>query len=306
MITTAQPTHAHTCPICSSKLKTWRSKQVDTQTYKFDRCQSCDFCFVNPKPSLDFIMDYYASQEQDFSPESSTPPTLEAALEQEKVFPNAVLDAKRIIKTLDKHIPTQTKGRFFDVGSGYGFFTQAALQAGYKVVSLDLDPHVRMISQQMTGIVPHDCSFEDFQCVPGSLQVILMSQILEHVVDINHWIEKSYELLDEKGMLVVALPNFGSLTRKMLQDKDPFICPPAHLNHFSPRNLTRLMAKHGFTVRDVQWVSRMPTRSIERRLPKVGKPLMPAIRLAANATFKAMDILRHGMIINVYGQKITG
>ena len=131
-----------------------------------------------------------------------------------------------------------------------------------------------------------------------------MSQILEHALDVNQWTKKAYALLRDSGMLVVALPNFDSIFRRVMQENEPYICPPAHLNFFNPASLANLLKKHGFKVEETQWVSRLPTTTFEKRLPGFIKPALPLVSAVSDATLKVIDTLHSGMMINVYARKI--
>jgi hypothetical protein len=63
------------------------------------------------------------------------------------------------------------------------------------------------------------------------------------------------------------------------------------------------MTKHGFYVEKVQWVSRLPKSSFERRVPGLAKPILPLIHLGTRMSLGLIDMLRMGMIISVYGRK---
>jgi hypothetical protein len=52
--------HYEQCPSCSSPVKYWRAKTVNGKTYTIDFCKGCGFAFVNPRPSFDFLMDFYS------------------------------------------------------------------------------------------------------------------------------------------------------------------------------------------------------------------------------------------------------
>jgi hypothetical protein len=75
-----------------------------------------------------------------------------------------------------------------------------------------------------------------------------MSQILEHVSDVNSWMRNAWGLLKRGGTIAIALPNFNSMFRLVLGRRDPYIIPPEHLNFFSTGNLKALLSKHGFKV----------------------------------------------------------
>jgi hypothetical protein len=132
-----------------------------------------------------------------------------------------------------------------------------------------------------------------------------MSQILEHALDVDLWVKKSHGLLVNDGIIAIALPNFGSIFRMIMQENEPYICPPAHLNFFNPNSLSSLLEKHGFKVEAIQWVSRIPNKTFEKRMPKFGKPLLPIINTLSLVPLKAIDALHLGMMINVYARKIS-
>jgi len=290
------------CPVCGSDFKPWRSKKVGDETYRMDHCQGCGYCFVNPRPTLEFLMDYYSTFGHGDSDANKQPPTLQAVQEKERVFPNSTLDAKRMVQTITK-LTSGAKGRFLDVGCGYGFFSAEAIRAGFDVCPLELATNEGRIAKEMTGLEPIATSFEDFNPQSERFDVVLMSQILEHALDVNLWIDKSRTLLERNGILAIALPNYDSIFRRVLQERDPFVCPPTHLNFFNPQSLSRLLNKHGFSVESVQWVSRMPKSTFERRCPKFVKPLLPMIHWGTTLSLGLVDTLRLGMIISVYGRK---
>ena len=297
----SQTIQHNTCPICSNPLHEWRQKLHDNILYHLDQCLGCGYVFVNPRPSLAFLMDYYAS----FGHGDGTDKNLEAILAQEKIFPNSTLDAQRMIQAIQHMMPNSPNRRFLDVGCGYGFFSAEAIKAGFAVTPLELAQHERQIAQQMTQLTPLNTSFEAFTSPDSSFDVILMSQILEHALDINLWIEKSHGLLQKNGILAIALPNYGSLFRKILQEKDPFICPPAHLNFFNSHNLSQLLQRHGFQIEKIEWVSRLPVTAFAKRLPAGLRFLAPLLKPATTITLKAIDYVKLGMILNIYARKAS-
>lgn len=291
------------CPVCSGSISTWRSLQADGKSYNMDLCSDCGFAFVNPRPTLGFLMDFYSTVGHGGSHGSGKVPDLNSVIAGEKKDPVSTIDAKRIIKTISTLAAGSGNRKFLDVGCGYGIFSKQALDAGFDVSALDLADNEREIYRGMTGLTPVNSSFEDFECDPGSLSVILMSQILEHALDVNLWIEKAHGLLQDDGIIAIALPNYGSLFRLILQEKEPYICPPEHLNFFNPKSLSTLLEKHGFEVEKVQWISRLPKSTFDKRMPSVGKPLLPLVYMMSSLSLKTIDALHLGSIINIYARK---
>ena len=108
-----------------------------------------------------------------------------------------------------------------------------------------------------------------------------------------------------KGIIAIALPNFGSIFRMIMQENEPYICPPAHLNFFNPNSLSKVLENYGFRVEAIEWVSRLPEKTFEKRLPRFGKPLLPIIHSISTVSLRGIDALHLGMMINVYGRKIV-
>jgi len=292
------------CPVCSSPIRKWRVKSSGDNQYIMDLCRTCGFCFVNPRPSFHFLMEFYASFGQGSEDSERKIPDLESVLAQESHDPNSTMDARRMIQTIKSFHNNQTANKFLDVGCGYGFFSKEALDAGFDVVPLELAESERKITHELTGLIPISSSFEEFKVTPESLGVVFMSQILEHALDVNLWIEKSHDLLIKDGIIAIALPNFGSLFRIILQENESFICPPSHLNFFNPNSLLNLLEKHGFKVEAIQWVSRIPKSTFEKRLPRFLKPLLPFIIWTSSTMLKCIDALHLGMMITVYARKV--
>ncbi|MGH9391780.1 MAG: class I SAM-dependent methyltransferase [Vicinamibacteria bacterium] len=298
------PTPLRSCPVCSASIRRWRSKSTPVGRFDIDRCSACGFAFANPRPTIEFLMEFYSASghSRDGNP---TGETIDSVLERERSSPNSTLDATRMIGTIRALLrdPEPSGARILDVGCGFGFFSREALRCGFQVVAIELASTERGIAEQMTGLPPVPVPFEDFDSPPESFSGIVMSQILEHALDVNQWISRARVLLRSGGVLAIALPNFGSLFRRLMQEKEPYISPPAHLNFFSPRSLSLLLERHGFEVREIQWVSRLPASTFEKRIPALGGAGIIAVARLAGLSLHLLDRLHLGMMINVYARR---
>jgi len=286
------------CPACEGPTASWRKKTVDGIDYHIERCADCGFAFVNPRPTLDFLMSYYGTHGHS---EGHQHLTLVEVLAAEKVFPNSTLDADRLLRTADALLGASRPCRMLDVGCGYGFFSKAALDRGIVVDALELASTERGIATELTGLHPAAMSFEDYPEEPGGYDIVLMSQILEHAQDVNRWLEKCRTLLRKGGILIVALPNFDSMLRRVLNENDPWITPPAHLNFFSRGSLQRAFARHGIRLVEAQWASRVHPRALDRRLPPALSALKPLLSLGMRGAMGTIDRMGTGMMVTAYG-----
>jgi 2-polyprenyl-3-methyl-5-hydroxy-6-metoxy-1,4-benzoquinol methylase len=243
-----------------------------------------------------FLMQFYAASGHG----NGTRKTLKIVTDTEIRNPNSTLDAERMtskILYILEHRKVSGR-RFLDVASGYGFFSMKAIEKGFEVRALEIAETEREITEEMTGLKPVAVSFEEYVDKPGSYSAILMSQILEHALDVNAWIAKASALLMTGGVLSVALPNFDSVLRILLREQDPYICPPAHLNFFTKNSLVKLLKKHGLVMVSSNYVSRISADVIQKRIPRILGKMLPI-----SSTLKIADMFGIGIMINMYAVK---
>ena len=283
------------CPICEGQTGLWDT----VNGYRLERCRRCGFVFVNPRPDRREIEELYRTAGGHFGQQSSS---LDEVLDRERFFPNSTVDAARMIRNVARVVARGD--RLLDVGSGYGLYTREALNQGFIVDALEIAPFERSCSIELTGIIPIDVAFEEFSEKPDSYGVVLMSQILEHAVDINEWLAKANRLLHRGGILCVAVPNFGSFLRRVLGARDPLLNPPTHLNYFSPPSAQLLIEKHGFNIQRIETVSRIPPDAISKRIaraPHLARDFSEwVLRVGQLAPLAILDRMQFGIFLNVY------
>jgi SAM-dependent methyltransferase len=284
--------------VCSGGIRPWARKRSAQGDFRIDRCGSCRFAFVNPRPDKHELAAYYTRKAGD-GPHAAA----EDFLRAEKHYPNAGLDAHRIVSTIARLRPPGP--RFLDVGCGAGFFSREAVLHGFTVTAIEPDPAYRGVTTVLAGIEPLETTFEAFQ--GGSpFHCVLMSQVLEHAADVGEWVARAGELLAPSGILAVAVPNFDSLFRLVLGKRDPFVSPPEHLNFFASPSLGRLAARSGFSVVQKNWVSRLPSDVVSKRLgfPRALIPLLKtATGLGVALYSRLVDRIGFGTMLHVYCRK---
>ena len=159
-----------------------------------------------------------------------------------------------------------------------------------------------ILSRQGFKLEPQSIPFEEFKAADNSFNVVIMSQIVEYVLDINEWISKSQKLLKPNGMLAVALPNFDNLFRYLLGTNESYIIPPEHLNYFNGRSLRKLMSKHGLNIEKIEWTSKVLPSAIGKLL--FGRIAMQVLKPLIGILLKLFDILHLGIFVTVYARKI--
>lgn len=274
----------NSCPICGCTSKHFVTKRAEGIDWHVRKCGSCGHGFVCNRPSADYLQMHYSSTRNSHAHSEATPTPADASIGWKPA-----VDALR-------RAGAPPTGFTLDVGAGYGGLACALSQAGYKPILLDLSTEVLSLAAWIPNAAGACCSFEDFTW-PSALSVITMSQVLEHALDPVSWLTHARRLLRPDGVMMVAVPNFGGVYR-LLGRRDPFICPPEHLNFFTVASLTRAIQASGFTVRHVRTDSRVVLSHHAKRFS--------AARLVAgglwNLGSRVLDRTPFGIITTVFAR----
>ncbi len=288
------------CLACESATTTfWFEKSNDHGRYPISRCKSCGSAWVYPRPSEDAIRQFYEKYNR-HPVDLSIDALFGRVLQQERDYPNSTIDAQRMVA----RCRTLTRGgKFLDVGAGYGFSSRAALDAGFEVTALEPSSVSRAIIKKLTDLTAEPNMLTDafVQAHPGGFDAILLSQVLEHMLDVQAVIDQLGSMLAQGGILCLAVPHFGSTISRVQGKRDMFISPPEHVNFFTRAGLEKLLTGRGFAIAQTDTVSRVDVDRKLARLPV--RRVRDAAARAANAMFSAMDATKTGMFLNVYARR---
>lgn len=281
------------CAICSeSQISFWHTRQgADAHSYEVYRCASCGSAFI-PAPPATYLSDFYEGLIDD---KLSPSERLRQLTEQELSYPNASLDSRRMIADARA---TGAGDKLLDIGAGYGFFTQAAQHAGFSCTAIEPSKSAGEVFAAMNGFRPVHGMFDEafVSQHQGEFDVVLMSQVLEHLPDVSEIPRLLRRVMRPGGRVVIAVPHFGSWLSRVQGRRDIFIIPPEHLNFFSANGLVTLFEKSGFECTRLYTVSRYDPRSMRRRLKfKLVADMACAL---LDAFLSLADRSRKGMYLN--------
>jgi SAM-dependent methyltransferase len=132
--------------------------------------------------------------------------------------------------------------RLLDAGAGRGRFVAAARLAGYDASGIE--PAAR------GPATPHvePATIGDAAIEPGSLDVVTLWHVLEHLEDPGAALDRIAIWLRPGGGLVVGVPNLASLQARIGGDRWYHLDVPRHRVHYTPDGLDMLLRSRGFTV----------------------------------------------------------
>ncbi len=328
------------CGMCGSSRARTVLRQRDLalggseETFTVVRCRACGLLYLNPRPDRTEIGRFYPPQYfADEQPKSRSELELRlkrwsnavkrwvredfygypgSRLPRWARMPRRLLlwpeQARRVFRGREI-LPWTGQGRLLDVGCGPGG-NLASLQAqGWDVHGLDASEVAvgrarKRFGDRVRMGDPVATEYKD-----QSFDVVIFSHALEHMHDVRAVLKESRRILDDRGLLVITLPNAGSWEAKLF---GPWWFPwelPRHLYHFDRRTLARMLEQAGFRV------VRMRTgvgslffmASLERAWTRrLGRPL-PARWLMERVVARPFCLLAghlgHGTEITVYAVK---
>jgi SAM-dependent methyltransferase len=144
--------------------------------------------------------------------------------------------------------------RILDVGCGTGRLLSMLKQAGFpRVQGIDQSPDAVSIALEKYGIDVKCRSIFEYE--EGGYDFIIVSHVLEHIVDLSAFLQRIYRMLDTDGKVYVEVPDLYQFERFAdLESSGPWAFvrdifthfTPEHVNFFSLLSLQNLMASVGF------------------------------------------------------------
>ena len=158
-------------------------------------------------------------------------------------------------KLIRQHAHLQPGQRILDAGCGIGEFTnwfQASL--GLESVGIDLSTaaikHARKLFPHATfqNATPADLIKQE----RGSFDAVFSSEVIEHLFDVDGYLQALHDLLRQQGYLILTTPFHGlwkNLAIAAFSFERHFDPRGEHIRFFTSDSLIKCLSDHGFTAR---------------------------------------------------------
>lgn len=210
-----------TCRWCGASLRAHEASGRGSDAQRLDgrtRCAACGVAVTDPWPTPEELDAAYADW---YRPESG------------RFSGPGDLVLRRARATLARRIDSEAPaGAVLDIGSGDGTLVRAVEQTG----------------RRAEGVERGDRDLAD--CT-GPYAAVVLWHALEHLPDPAGALRHAARVLLPGGLLVVAVPNAGSLQARAFGDRWFGLDIPRHLFHFTPTAVARFCEDLGLQVRGV-------------------------------------------------------
>jgi 2-polyprenyl-3-methyl-5-hydroxy-6-metoxy-1,4-benzoquinol methylase len=137
-------------------------------------------------------------------------------------------------------------GNTLELGCSHGGFVAALQWAGFQASGLELSPWVVDFASQAFQIPMYQGRLEDQQIIAGSLDAVILMDVLEHLPDPISTISAAITLLKKDGVLIIQTPCYpeGRSFESLQKENDPFLLmfqPPEHVYLFSQSSVRQFL-----------------------------------------------------------------
>ena len=175
--------------------------------------------------------------------------------------------------------------KILEIGCGTAGRAEGFIKNGHSYLGIDLEPRFVDFCNSR-GIVALKCDFKDFN--ETNFDIIICSQVLEHIKNLPVFISKINKLLNAQGVFIVDLPNNKSIVSdilrivKLKKNRYGAIEHPHHLYGHCSKSLRKLL-ENQFNSIDITTV--MPDHNLFGQATKLPWYWIP-IKLVSQITKK--------------------
>ena len=262
------------CIVCNNKETTFLYTNFammhhSNKEYNFFICKICNLVFLNPRPTLKELKNYYTDYYLPYRGSSAW-----------GKFSKLVDLSQRNLDTRRAKLITQFKiinksSIILDVGCGKPTFLKSCDRL-FKCKLYGLDFSSKGWDKEPKRFERINLSVGGIDDLNNTLKpdVISLWHYLEHDYYPNNTLKKLASISKSKTLLFLEVPNYDSISRKKYKNNWAGYHTPRHTFLFSPKNLDLLLTKCGWKVKQVIlngtldsynlfWMSKMEIKQID-------------------------------------------
>jgi 2-polyprenyl-3-methyl-5-hydroxy-6-metoxy-1,4-benzoquinol methylase len=280
--------------------------------FDYVRCLGCGLVFQNPRLPLEDVLTRYPADYVTNGMRINVPGRDWSG----RFFEKMVLrgETQRVDEIAKRH-PIDQGTRMLDIGCGNATFLYAARQSrGADVTGVEVSEECCRYARERLGLELMGVPFEDAE-FDAPFDVVTMWHYLEHEYDALAALARCRLLLNDGGLLVVQVPNVGSLGARVFGRKWNGWDAPRHMTLFSRKTLGAMLEKAGLepvvmTSPGNCWGALLSLRLTLGMGLRLDLSKRFVRRLAANLLTSPFDLVSHlafgGEWITCYARKAAG
>jgi len=151
------------------------------------------------------------------------------------------------VKNILKFLGTNQK--ILDIGCNDGTITQVMKEMGNEVIGVDFEEVVEIAKRNH-----HDIQFISFDASnifpidDNSFDVVIATELIEHLIDDELFLNECYRILRPGGRLMLTTPNFTFIRNRIWLLFGRYVDEYTHIHKYTFRNVRKIIKASGFRI----------------------------------------------------------
>jgi len=218
------------CPICEGS----KGDPLHQEgSFQMVRCPSCQFIFLNPRPTTDSLFRFY----QTYLPEEG------ASIESwERMMRPIFHRAANLLNQYGRG------GRLLDVGTGFGFFPVEMKKRGWEATGIEISQKAMDYARDVLGLTIFPGPLEKADLPDNHFDAVTAFYVIEHLSHPMAFLRECHRILKPGGLLLLRYPDTTPIKNllHLFGIKNRLYDLPAHLSDFSPKMIQQCLERIGF------------------------------------------------------------
>lgn len=230
------------CKVCKSNVTTINNK------YNLLQCTNCKLIFSKEIFSKDEFKKVYNELYNDI--ESKRQYATHSIKEYNELLKGKVSIGYNRKRIIERNI--KKKGKLLEIGSGIGLigvYLKKYNDIDYLGIEIDKKTHEKALKLGVNSI---NGDFSIMESLDLGYETVMMWEVLEHLQDLNLFLELVKKNIVKNGSLIFSVPNYNKRLNYNLKGfkKDEIFQsgPPIHLNFFTAESIKNILKLYNFDI----------------------------------------------------------
>lgn len=137
-------------------------------------------------------------------------------------------------------------GSVLDIGCGRGLLLAQLRKLGWTVTGIELSERAAHFARTVMQLDVRVGDVGDLHFEEEAFDAVVLWHVLEHVDDPASLLREVRRLVRPGGLVLIAVPNFGSIESRLSKGNWFHLDVPRHVTHFTPETLVNMLKAEQF------------------------------------------------------------
>lgn len=204
-------------------------------------CNNCRHYFMTPVIRKELMDKYYSLINSEFYHNRNAEP--------------CNLNVKEYQSYAEKIKSKIKNGKILEIGCGNGYLLQTLKENGFDCYGVEPSPMAYNHAKNILNLHVENGFFDNSSFFNQKFDVIIMVDVVEHISDMQKFIQQITTVLKPGGYIFIATGNIRSFTAKFAGSNWGYFISWEHLSFFNPQSIEYLLKKNSFDKIEIEKTS---------------------------------------------------